>query len=162
MLKDNIQIRVIAFGWEEFKNQWSNYSRHKSSTELERSLRKIIEKSKGKNIPPRPEVPIPERTNMGILGQITHQVRTLDEKTAYIASDFDKGSREKWKSNEEKGKGSIHQLLQNPDPLKVYESLLGSRIEYLLEFELDDENEEGANKDMRWCSGIVERVCDGT
>ena len=23
MLKDNIQIRVIAFGWEEFKTQWS-------------------------------------------------------------------------------------------------------------------------------------------
>ena len=48
---------------------------------------------------------------MGMLGQITHKVSNLDEKAAYRASDFDKGSREKWKSNEEKGKGSMHQLL---------------------------------------------------
>ena len=29
MLKDNIQIRVIAFGWEEFKTQWSKDGRQK-------------------------------------------------------------------------------------------------------------------------------------
>ena len=56
----------------------------------------------------------------------------------------------------------MHQLLQNIDPPKVDESFLGSRIESLSEFELDDENEEVPNKDLRWCSGIVERVCDGT
>ena len=92
---------------------------------------------------------------MGILGQITHQVITLDEKAASTASDFDKGSREKWKINEEKGKGIMHQLLQNLDPPKVDESLLGNRIEYFSDFELDDENEEGENKDLRWYSGIV-------
>ena len=27
MLKDNIQIRFIAFGWEEFKAQWSKDGR---------------------------------------------------------------------------------------------------------------------------------------
>ena len=125
-------------------------------------MKEIIEKTKGKKIPPRPGVPIPERTNMGILGQITHQVSTLDERAAYTESDFDKGSREKWKINEEKWKVSMHQLLQNPDPPKVDESLLGSRIEYLSEFELDNENEEGSDKDLSWCSGIVERVCAGT
>ena len=52
----------------------------------------------------------------------------------------------------------MHQLLQNPDLPKVDESLLGSRIEYLSKFELDDNREEGANKDLRWCSGTVERV----
>ena len=51
---------------------------------------------------------------MWILGHITHQVSTLDEKAASTASDFDKGSRENWKSNEEKGKGSMHQIFQNP------------------------------------------------
>ena len=56
----------------------------------------------------------------------------------------------------------MYQLLQNPDTLKVDESLLGSRIEYLSQFELDDENEERENKNLRWCSVIVERVCDGT
>ena len=65
---------------------------------------------------------------MWILGQINHQVSTLGEKAASTASDFYKGLREKWKSNEEKGKVSMHQLLQDTDPPKVDESLLGSRI----------------------------------
>ena len=29
MLKHHIQICVIAFGWEEFKTQWSKYARQK-------------------------------------------------------------------------------------------------------------------------------------
>ena len=93
MLKDNIQIRVIAFGWEEFKTQWSKDGCQKSIPELERRLKEIIEKTKGKKIPLQTEGTIPEKTNMGILGQITHQVSILDEKTESTASDFDKGSR---------------------------------------------------------------------
>ena len=49
----------------------------------------------------------------------------------------------------------MHQLYQNIDPPKVDDSLLGSRIEYLSEFGLDDEREEGENKDLSWCSGIL-------
>ena len=56
----------------------------------------------------------------------------------------------------------MHQLLQNTDPPKVEKSLLGRRIEYLSKFGLDDKREEVVNKDLRWCSGIVERVCDKT
>ena len=56
----------------------------------------------------------------------------------------------------------MHQLLQNPYPLKVYELLLEIRIKYLSEFGLDDKREEGVNKVLHWCSGIVEWVCDGT
>ena len=122
----------------------------------------MTKNTKGKNISPRPEVPIPEITNMGILGQITYQVSTLDDKAASKRSKFDKVSRKKLKSNEEKWIGSMHQLFQNTDPPKVDESFLGSRIEYLSEFELDNENEEGSDKDLSWCSGIVERMCDGT
>ena len=40
-------------------------------------------------------------------------------------------------------------------PPKVDELLLGIRIEYLSELELDYEMEEGVNKDLCWCSGIV-------
>ena len=76
---------------------------------------------------------------MRILGQITPKIRALYEKAASKTSDFDKGSRKKWNSNEEKSIGSMHQLLQNTYPPKVDESLLGSRIKYLSEFGLDDE-----------------------
>ena len=40
----------------------------------------------------------------------------------------------------------MHQLLQKPYPPKVDKSLLGSKIEYLSEFGLYDESEEGVNK----------------
>ena len=50
----------------------------------------------------------------------------------------------------------MHQLLQNPDPPKVDEWLPGIMIEYLSDFELDYERDGGANKDLRWCSGLVE------
>ena len=46
----------------------------------------------------------------------------------------------------------MYQLLQNPDPPKVDESLLGSRIEYLSEFELDYEREELI---INTCVGVV-------
>ena len=97
-------------------------------------MKEIIGNTRGREIPPRPKVPIPERTDMGMVGQIIHQVRTLDDKEASKTSKFDKVSREKFKSNEEKWIGSMHQLFQNTDPPKVDESFLGSRIEYLSDF----------------------------
>ena len=48
MLKGNIQIRVIAFGWEEFENQWFKDGRQKSIPELERCLKDIIKKTRGR------------------------------------------------------------------------------------------------------------------
>ena len=125
-------------------------------------MKEIIGKTRGREIPHLPEVPIPEITNMGMVGQIIHQVRALDDKEASKTRKFDKESREKFKRNEEKWIGSMHQLFQNTDPPKVDESFLGSRNEYLSDFLLDYEREEGANKDLRWCSVIVEIVYDGT
>ena len=52
MMKDNIQIRAIAFCWEEFKTQWSKDGRQKSIPELEIRLKEIIEKYKGKRDTP--------------------------------------------------------------------------------------------------------------
>ena len=80
MLKDIIQIRVIAFGWIEFKTQWSTDGRQKSIPDLERRLKEMIEKTRGREITPCPKVLIPERADMGILVKINHQVRALDNK----------------------------------------------------------------------------------
>ena len=82
-------------------------------------MKDIIENTRGREIPPRPEVPITERTGMRIFSQINHQVKDLYNKESYKTSDFDKLSIEKWNSNEENGIGIMYQLLQNPDPPKV-------------------------------------------
>ena len=39
------------------------------------------------------------------------------------------------------------------------ESFLGVKIEYLSYFDLND---KGTEKQLRWCSGIIEEISDGT
>ena len=39
------------------------------------------------------------------------------------------------------------------------ESFLGKRIEYLAEFDMD---EAGTKREIRWCSGVIQKICDGT
>ena len=89
-MKYNTKSSVIEFWWEEFKTQWSKDGCQKSIPELERRLKEIIKKTRGKEITPWPKVPITERTYMGIIGHINYQVRAMDEKAAYKTSDFDK------------------------------------------------------------------------
>ena len=48
---------------------------------------------------------------------------------------------------------------QKKDAPAIDETLIGKRIEYLSEFDMD---EEGTEKESRWCSGVVEIICDGT
>ena len=42
MLKDNIEIRVIGFGWQQFKTTWSKDGKQKSIQQLEERLKEII------------------------------------------------------------------------------------------------------------------------
>ena len=53
----------------------------------------------------------------------------------------------------------MHSNYQKRDAPAVDETLIGKRIEFLSEFDMD---EEGTEKEPRWCSGVVERICDGT
>ena len=66
-----------------------------------------------------------------------------------------------WRDDEAKGIGSIHEKMQQQVPLVVDDSLLGTRIEYLFEFDIDDPD-KGSKKILEWCAGVVERTCDGT
>ena len=66
-----------------------------------------------------------------------------------------------WRDNEAKGIGSIHEKMQQQVPLVVDDSLVGTRIEYLSEFDIEDPDQE-STKILEWCGGVVERICDGT
>ena len=43
-----------------------------------------------------------------------------------------------WRDNEAKGIGSIHEKMQQQVPLVVDDSLVGARIEYLSEVDIED------------------------
>ena len=51
--------------------------------------------------------------------------------------------------------------MQQQVPLVVNDSLVGTRIEYLSEFDIEDPD-QGSTKILEWCGGVVERICDGT
>jgi len=160
-LKDNIQIRCRGFGWDEWKTHWSHASKSLSVSELTKVLKDLMkeEKKKKRPIPEKPKVPIPQRKEMAILGTESKQRGKLDSNTIEAEDEFELKSRNDWKKRELEGFTSVHSKRQKRDAPAVDETLLGKRIEFLSEFDMD---EEGTEKEPRWCSGVVERICDGT
>ena len=59
----------------------------------------------------------------------------------------------------QKGFGSVLEEMLELEHKTIYASFIGTRIEYLSEFDI---NEEGAIKDVRWCAGVVKAISDGT
>ena len=72
---------------------------------------------------------------------------------------IDKEAREKWQEREANGIGSVLMDMQHIGDKEMDASFIDTRIEYLSNFDM---NEEGTIQEMRWCSGIVEDVSDGT
>ena len=159
-LKDNILICYKGYGWAHWKTPWSHHGKLLSILELTSCLKKFIkmENQLKTPIPDKPKLILPTRAVMPILGQMTEQVIELDAKAAENTEDFERKARLEWKDRESNDTGNMdtprHQL-DAPD----IRTLIGSRIEYLLEFDI---NEDGTKKDWRWCGGVDERVCDET
>ena len=86
-------------------------------------------------IPDNPEVPASKCTAMPTLGTSTQQTSNLDEKAASNKEEFDSNTRKEWKAGDQEGQTSVYQGLQPKEPLKVDESLIGVRIEYLCSFQ---------------------------
>ena len=74
--------------------------------------------------------------------------------------DFDTSARKRWRNIETKGIGSVLERMQQKSALAIDESLVGTRIEYLYEFD-NDIDDKGDTKVLEWCGGIVEMICDG-
>ena len=93
------------------------------------------------------------------LSSISCQVIELDKKAAGQKGGVETMARERWKNNEDTGIGSCNESMQQKDAPAVDDSMLGTHIECLCEFDMDD---KGTIKELRWCGGLVERICDGS
>ena len=96
---------------------------------------------------------------MAILGTESKQRIKLDSNTQEEEDEFELNARNKWKKQESEGHGSVYSMRQKKNAPAVDESLISKRIEVVISFEMNDEGTEQA---QRWCSGVVERICDGT
>jgi len=159
-LKDNIQIRYKGYGWDSWKTSWSHAGIGKSVPELTQVLKDLIKKQRAEKLkkPDKPMVPIPKRKAMSIMGTPSDQIRRLDEAAAEKTDDFEQRVRYDWMEQEAHGHISIHQAKQLRTAPKVDASLIGTRIEFLFEFETDAAEE----KTLHWCRGKINAISDGT
>ena len=152
-LKENIKIRVVGFNWTQFAITWSKKGRKRPIKELADRLRVIVAAEKNMTIPKEPEIQLPQRPEMAVLGTMTKQREDCDEADEIDEDAFRKDVEKLRHDREARGEGSMHQVMQpfyRPD----LEDLLNERIDVLYEFVVDD----GSQKAMRWCQGEVIKV----
>ena len=67
--------------------------------------------------------------------------------------------RKEWQRREEIVDTGFLEKMQQLGKRKINDSFIGTRIEYLSEFNLIGEENM---KELRWCGGVVEKISDGT
>ena len=155
-LKENIQIRVIGFGWKQFKQAWSKDGNPYTIEFLANALKNIIRKSSKMDIPKAPAIEIPKRKNLPVLGEQSKIVKKLDKKFIKDEKKFRKDALGLIKEREESGFGSIYSEMQSRVVPTIDDSFIGKKIDVLFKFDILDgnENEQG----LRWCQGVVKKI----
>ena len=72
---------------------------------------------------------------------------------------FRRNARRTWKKRDEQGIGSVIADMQQAGRVKLDNSFIGVRIEYLSSFDID---KQGKEKVHRWCSGVIEEISGGS
>ncbi len=95
----------------------------------------------------KPTLILPRQAEVPILGMLTEKVIKLDAKGAKNTKDFEQKARLEWKDRESNNIGNMDTLRQQLEAQDIV-ILIGSRIEYLSEFDI---NKDGATTDWCWC-----------
>ena len=148
-VKENIMIRVKEFGWEWCRHAWSKDGRKYTVFKLAKHLQMIIKKEKQLMIPSEPPINLPQRMDLPVLGTLTSDVTSLDQKYKSQESELKAKAKKMRLERESKGEGSMHSQLQ-PFSQPDIEDLVGKRIDVLCSVELDDNT-----KSLKWCQGEV-------
>lgn len=158
-LKDNIQMRFRGLGWVDCHTTWSKDGKKKTLHTLQGRFIEILGLTDGWEVPEKPLTKVPRRKITSIMGTLCMKVQDMDKKAEEHVVRIDQMAREKWKVREASGQGSVLMDMQKIGDRPMDESFIGTRIEMLSNFDMDD---EGIVKEAIWCSGIVEDVSDGT
>ena len=90
---------------------------------------------------------------------LTSAVKEIDSKLKENTDEFELNCQKVWKQSEESGVGSNHMEMQAIGSCSLDGSFLGTRIDYFAEFDMD---EAGTEREICWCSGVIQEICDGT
>ena len=90
-LKDNIQTHYFGLGCDKCKTQWPKGGVTLSIADLTNRLKDLMRLKKNKwVVPEKPDVLVPQRRDMSIIGQRTKQVLDLDLKANENKEEIDK------------------------------------------------------------------------
>ena len=107
-LKENIKIRVIGFGWDQFHQAWSKDGNPYSIEFLAEKLKDIIRKSKKLEIPEKPPIDIQNRKSLPSLGERTADVKALDLNYIKDTKKFKKDAQRLRREREDSGYGDMY------------------------------------------------------
>ena len=77
-LKENIRMRVLGFTWPDLATAWSKDGKEFSPEHLAAHLKMIIVATRSRDIPGKPQVPLPARKELPILGTQARDVAALE------------------------------------------------------------------------------------
>lgn len=157
-LKEQIKMRVLGLGWDQFQTTWSKNGIEKTPKELATHLKNIIREGRSLEVPIEPPARLPTRKELPALGTVTQDVLDLDASRASKHQEFVESAEELRCEREAVGMGDLRGELQPTSHPPIDKSLVGKRIEMLFQF---TENGTGENKFFEWCKGIIKRVSDG-
>ena len=79
-MKDQIRIRVLGLGWDNWRHPWSA-ARHDFTGEvLTENIKKLMKRDKKRKISVKLPVDIPTRNKLTVLGTISPDIIILDAK----------------------------------------------------------------------------------
>ena len=159
-LKENIKIRVIGFGWDQFHQAWSKDGNPYWIEFLGEKLKDIIRKSKNMEIPDEAPIDIPRRKNLPSLGERTAFVKALYSNFITDTKEFKKDENRLQREREDSGYGDMYSVMQSVVVPTIDDSFIGKRIDVLFAFDILDS--DANNQELRWCQGEVTKIIAGT
>ena len=102
---------------------------------------------------------MPRRKQLSVVGTLIEKVKELEVENVRKIGEFNKETRKEWKKRTESGVAKMVQNLQKIGKNMLDPSWVGTRVEYVAYYDMD---EEGNERKLRTVCGEILEVCDGT
>ena len=168
ILKEQITIRVVGYGWTQFKTPWSVAGVPVSVTSLRAKVEAMFLAEESLTRPDEAPVPEAATARLGSMGTLSTQALELASESKFssaelkvVATDI----REAKKSEREAKAGAMHDSHAVKQPPDAPELSIGLKIEVLRKYEMAAED-EGAESTWgkHWfaCEVVGQSSGDGT
>ena len=168
ILKEQITIRVVGYGWTQFKTPWSVAGVPVSVTSLRAKVEAMFLAEESLTKPDEAPVPEAATARLGSIGTLSTQALELASESKFssaelkvVATDI----REAKKSEREAKAGAMHDSHAVKQPPDAPELSIGLKIEVLGQYEMAAED-EGAESTWgkHWfaCEVVAQSTGDGT